>query len=533
MDIRGELLIGGSAVAGTAKPLYGIDASSGERLDPPFPGATMENLDRACALAAKAFPIYHGTSLAERAGFLEHVAQNILDIGDKLITRCMAESGLPRARLEGERGRTVGQLRMFADVVREGGFLRARVDPAQLERKPLPRVDLRLRMVGVGPVAVFGASNFPLAFSVAGGDTASALAAGCPVVAKAHSAHPGTSELVGRAVQKAVAENGLPGGVFSLLFDSGRDVGQGLVADPRIAAVGFTGSRGGGTALMRISSARPVPIPVYAEMSSINPVILFPGALAVRGEAIGRAFAASLTLGAGQFCTNPGLVLAIEGEGLESFVKGAAGALADSPAATMLTPGIHRAYCAGVEALVAHPSVETLAGGFAGCTYQGQAGLFGTSAGAFLSDHALAEEVFGSSGLVVRCRDLDDVRAVLERLEGQLTAALHMEPSDHEVASALLPLLEAKVGRILVNGFGTGIEVGHAIVHGGPFPATADGRSTSVGSLAIDGFLRPVCYQDMPEALLPDSLKDANPLGLWRRVDGKITPPRGHLPCSS
>ncbi|MFL5163249.1 MAG: aldehyde dehydrogenase family protein, partial [Microvirga sp.] len=314
MDIRGELLIGGSAVAGTAKPLYGIDASSGERLDPPFPGATMENLDRACALAAKAFPIYHGTSLADRAGFLEHVAQNILDIGDKLITRCMAESGLPRARLEGERGRTVGQLRMFADVVRDGGFLRARVDPAQLERKPLPRVDLRLRMVGVGPVAVFGASNFPLAFSVAGGDTASALAAGCPVVAKAHSAHPGTSELVGRAVQKAVAESGLPVGVFSLLFDSGRAVGQGLVADRRIAAVGFTGSRGGGTALMRISAARPVPIPVYAEMSSINPVILFPGALAARGEAIGRAFAASLTLGAGQFCTNPGLVLAIEGE---------------------------------------------------------------------------------------------------------------------------------------------------------------------------------------------------------------------------
>jgi len=262
-------------------------------------------------------------------------------------------------------------------------------------------------------------------------------------------------------------------------------------------------------------------------------VILFPGALAARGEAIGRAFAASLTLGAGQFCTNPGLVLAIEGEGLESFVKGAAGALTESPAATMLTPGIHRAYCAGVEALVAHPSVETLARGLAGGTYQGQAGLFGTSAGAFLSDHALAEEVFGSSGLVVRCRDLDDVRAVLERLEGQLTAALHMEPSDHEVASALLPLLEAKVGRILVNGFGTGIEVGHAIVHGGPFPATADGRSTSVGSLAIDRFLRPVCYQDMPEALLPDSLKDANPLGLWRRVDGKITPARGHLPCSS
>lgn len=525
MDIRGELLIGGRAFAGSAKPLHGIDAASGERLEPGFPGAGPQDLEKACALAAEAFPVYRETSHEARARFLETIAQNILDIGDDLVARCVAESGLPRGRIEGERGRTVGQLRMFAAVVRDGSYLDARVDPALPERQPLPRPDLRLRRIGVGPVAVFGASNFPLAFSVAGGDTASALAAGCPVVAKAHSAHPGTSELVGRAVQKAVADCGLPAGVFSLLFDSGRDIGQGLVADRRIMAVGFTGSRGGGTALMRIAAARPVPIPVYAEMSSINPVILFPAALGARGAAIGRAFAASLTLGAGQFCTNPGLVLAVEGLGLDAFQAGAAAALKESAPATMLTPGIHKAYGASVEKLTSHDEVETLARGLTGGPYQGQAALFATTASAFLADHALAEEVFGASGLVVRCRDDAELRAVLERLEGQLTAALHIDEGDHAAARALLPLLEEKVGRILVNGFGTGVEVGHAMVHGGPYPATSDGRTTSVGSLAIDRFLRPICYQDMPDALLPESLKDANPLGLWRRMDGRLTQP--------
>lgn len=525
MNIRGELLIGGRAFAGSAKPLYAIEAMSGEALEPGFPGAAPADLEQACALAAEAFPVYRETGPEERARFVETIAQNILDLGDALVERCVAESGLPRARIEGERGRTVAQLRMFAAVVRDGSYLKARVDPAQPERKPLPRPDLRLRMIGVGPVAVFGASNFPLAFSVAGGDTASALAAGCPVVAKAHSAHPGTSELVGRAVQKAVSDCGLPPGVFALLFDSGWDIGQGLVADPRIRAVGFTGSRGGGTALMKIAAARPAPIPVYAEMSSINPVILFSAALAARGEAIGRAFAVSLTLGAGQFCTNPGLVLGLEGPGLDAFLAGASAALKESAAATMLTPGIHKAYGAGVEKLSTHEQVKVLARGLTGGPYQGQAALFTTSADAFLGDAALGDEVFGASGLVVRCRDEAEISVILDRLEGQLTAAIHIEEADYAAARALLPMLETKVGRILVNGFGTGVEVGHAMVHGGPFPATADGRSTSVGSLAIERFLRPVCYQDLPDALLPASLKDTNPLKLWRRVDGKLTQP--------
>ncbi|MDP4022549.1 aldehyde dehydrogenase (NADP(+)) [Methylobacterium sp. NEAU 140] len=522
MDLRGENLIGSETLPGGGEPWQAVEAASGRSIAPGFTSATPDQVERACALAHEALDAYRETDLETRAAFLERVADEIGALGDALIERCMAESGLPRPRLEGERGRTVGQLRMFAAVVRDGGFLEARVDPALPERKPLPRPDLRLRTIAVGPVAVFGASNFPLAFSVAGGDTASALAAGCPVVAKAHPAHPGTSELVGRAVAKAVAASGLPAGVFSLLLDAGIEVGQALVADPRIAAVGFTGSRGGGTALMKIAAERSVPIPVYAEMSSINPVVLFPAALAARGAEIGKAFVAALTLGSGQFCTNPGLILAVEGKGLDAFLAGASEALAGVAAQTMLTPGIHRAYCAGVAALEGNSAVETLARGKAGGDNQGQPTLFATTAGAFLSDPHLAEEVFGAASLVVRCRDAGEIRAVLERLEGQLTAALHIDDGDHAAARELLPLLERKVGRILVNGFGTGVEVGHAMVHGGPYPATSDGRTTSVGSLAIQRFLRPVCYQDLPDALLPAALRQDNPLGVPRRVDGKL-----------
>ncbi len=522
MTLTGSLLIGGTERRGTNGEIRGLDAATGEKLEPAFGGATADDLEEACRLAAEAFDAYRETSLEDRAKFLEAIAQNILDIGDELVERCVTESGLPRARVEGERGRTVGQLRLFAQVVREGSFLGLRVDPAMPDRKPLPRVELRLRNVSVGPVAVFGASNFPLAFSVAGGDTASALAAGSPVVVKAHSAHPGTSELVGRAVQKAVKDCGLPAGTFSLLFDSGRNVGQGLVADHRIKAVGFTGSRTGGTALMKIAAERPEPIPVYAEMSSINPVILFPAALANRGEAIGKAFVASLTMGAGQFCTNPGLILVVDGPGLESFIAGASEALKSAPASTMLTPGIHKSYCEGVAKLTSHGSVQKLAEGQVGERFQGQAALFATRAADFLSHKELQEEVFGSSSLIVRCRDEAELARVIDALEGQLTIALHIDEADHAAAKALLPKLELKAGRLLVNGFGTGVEVGHAMVHGGPYPATSDGRTTSVGSLAIARFLRPVSYQDMPQELLPQALRDNNPLNLPVRIDGKL-----------
>ncbi|WP_354685254.1 aldehyde dehydrogenase (NADP(+)) [Cupriavidus necator] len=527
MTITGELLIGRQSVRGTNGTIHGIDAATGASLDPAFGGATREQLDQACALAWQAFDPYRETTPERRADFLEAIAINILALGDTLIERCTTESGLPRARIEGERGRTVGQLRMFAAMLRQGDFLELRVDPAQPERKPLPRADLRLRHIPLGPVAVFGASNFPLAFSVAGGDTASALAAGCPVIVKAHPAHPGTSELVGRAIQQAVRDMDLPEGTFSLLCDAGLEIAQGLVADPRIKAVGFTGSRAGGMALMAIAAARSEPIPVFAEMSSVNPVLLFPHALANRAEAIGTAFADSLTLGAGQFCTNPGLVLAVTGGDLSRFTHAAAARLASLPAATMLTPGIHRAYCAGIDTLAAHPQVQTIARGQSGAGSQGQAALFATDADAFLAHEPLRHEVFGAASLVVRCRDLAEMRRVIDALEGQLTAALHLDEADHDAARSFLPALERLAGRILVNGFGTGVEVGHAMVHGGPWPATSDGRSTSVGSLAIARFLRPVCYQDMPAALLPPSLRPDSPQRQAWRLDGKLQGARG------
>jgi NADP-dependent aldehyde dehydrogenase len=501
----------------------GINPATGEAIDPPFAEAGPPELERACALAWAAFDTYRETSLEARAAFLEAIAAAILALGDALIERATAESGLPRGRIEGERGRTVGQLRLFAQVVRDGRWIDARIDPAQPDRKPMPRVDLRLRNVPVGPVAVFGASNFPLAFSVAGGDTASALAAGCPVVVKAHPAHPGTSELVGQAVRSAVAECGLPEGVFSLLFGAGNWLGGALVEDRRIKAVGFTGSRGGGLALVRIAASRAEPIPVYAEMSSINPVILLPGALAKRAAEIGKGFVGSLTMGAGQFCTNPGLVLAQDGPDLEAFVQAAAEAMRPAPAGTMLTPGIFKAYQSGVERLAANASVAEIAHGQpAEGVNRGRAALFATDAKNFLADETLREEVFGASSMVVRCRDIAAMKDLLEQIEGQLTVTLHMDnDADLEAARILLPTLERKAGRVLVNGWPTGVEVSPAMVHGGPFPATSDGRSTSVGTLAIRRFLRPVCYQDLPQALLPQALRDANPLHVPRLIDGR------------
>ncbi|MDP9423584.1 MAG: aldehyde dehydrogenase (NADP(+)) [Pseudomonadota bacterium] len=497
-----------------------FNPATGELMQPAFPAASQKELDGACRLAWEAFDLYRALQPERRAGFLEAIADNILGLGDELVERVMAETGLPRPRVEGERGRTVGQLRLFAQVVREGRYLDLRIDPALPDRTPAPRPDLRLRKIPLGPVAVFGASNFPLAFSVAGGDTASALAAGCPVVVKAHPAHPGTSALVGGAIREAVQQCELPEGVFSLLFDDGYEIGQALVADPRIKAVGFTGSRRGGLALVKIAQQRAEPIPVYAEMSSINPVLLFPGALAERGEAIAQNFVGSMLMGAGQFCTSPGLLFAIEGEGLSQFVEAAGRAVANAAAATMLTPAIHQAYEAGVAVWANHPQVRTEARSQPGEQYQCAAGLFSTSAKAFLEDRELWEEVFGSSALLVRCSDRAELARVLDNLEGQLTASLHITATDHDEVRGLLPLIEHKVGRIIVNGFGTGVEVAPAMVHGGPFPATSDNRSTSVGTMAIDRFLRPVCYQDVPDDLLPAELRQSNPLGYDRLVDG-------------
>lgn len=505
--MQGKMLIDGRSRFGSGPRFFAIEARSGESLDPAYGSAAAQDVDDACAAAEAAFAVYRQASRQDRAALLERIAQAILDLGDALIVRAMQETGLARARLEGERARTVGQLRLFGEVIREGTYLDRRLVSALPERAPLPRPDLRMMNIPLGPVAVFGASNFPLAFSVAGGDTAAALAAGCPVVVKAHPAHPGTSELVGQAIAAAVASCVLPGGVFGLVFDAGIEAGARLVADPRIKAVGFTGSARAGLALLRIAQARPEPIPVYAEMSAVNPVLLFPGALQARAEAIARSFVPALTGSCGQLCTAPGLVFGLAGEGFERFLAAVATGIAAVPAATMLTPAIAAAHEAGSARLAAHSGVETLARGEAGGARQGRAGLFATSEAEFLADPVLAEEVFGPTALAVRCRDLAGLERALAAVGGQLTVSLHLAESDYPAARALLALAAEKAGRVIVDGFGSGVEVCPAMVHGGPFPATSDGRTTSVGTRAIDRFLRPVCLQNLPQALLPEDLR--------------------------
>ena len=505
MIITGEALIGGVAVKGKGGAIRAWNPGTQEHMTPEFHAVDTAQIDQACRAAEAAFDPFRALGIEQRAVFLETIGAQIMALGDLLVERVMAETGLPRARVEGERGRTVGQLQLFAGLLRQGAWQDLRFDAALPERTP-PRPDLRMRRIGLGPVAVFAASNFPLAFSVAGGDTASALAAGCPVVLKAHSAHPGTSELVGRAILKAVELCGLPAGVFALLTGSGNGIGQELVRHPAIKAVGFTGSRSGGLALMAVAAARPVPIPVYAEMSSINPVFALPQALAARAEDIAAGFAASLVLGVGQMCTNPGLLIGVAGPELDRFAHAAAQALADGPACAMLSPAIAGSFQRGIAHLAQHGDVKTLALA-PQSEGKGAPALFVASGAAFLSEHALSEEVFGPASLVVACKDLEELRQVADSLEGQLTATLQWDEADLELARALLPVLERKAGRILANGFPTGVEVCSAMVHGGPFPSTSDGRSTSVGTAAIERFLRPVCYQNMAQALLPEALR--------------------------
>ncbi|HEX8302793.1 aldehyde dehydrogenase (NADP(+)) [Sphingomonas sp.] len=520
MALTGELFIASKRVKRDGAGFRAVAAATGAEIEPGFSVATLDDVEAACAAAEAAFPIYSALPRQKRAEFLDAIADEIEALGDALVERAMQESGLPQARLTGERGRTANQMRLFAKELRLGEYLRVRIDHAMPERTP-PKPDLRMRMVPLGPVTVFGASNFPLAFSVGGGDTASALAAGCPVVVKGHSAHPGTAELVAGAITRAAEKTGMPAGVFSLINGPGNSVGAALVTDPRIKAVGFTGSRGGGTQLMKLAANRPVPIPVYAEMSSINPVFLLPAALDARAEALGAAFVGSLTMGAGQFCTNPGLVLAIEGPALDRFVTAASDAMAGAPSQVMLTPGIHKAYAEGVARWASVPALSCVAQGQeAGGPTSGQAALFTMTGKDFLADPSHAEEVFGAASLLVRCADLDEMLSVVDLLEGQLTTTLHLEEGDTELAKRLLPRLERLAGRILANGWPTGVEVTDAQVHGGPFPSTSDGRSTSVGTLAIDRFLRPVAYQDLPEALLPEELRDGD-AALPRRIDGK------------
>ncbi|MDQ7911298.1 aldehyde dehydrogenase (NADP(+)) [Phytohabitans sp. ZYX-F-186] len=462
-------------------------------------------IEEACRRAAAAFDPYRRTPDATRAAFLRATADRLRAAGEELVAAVRAETALTEARARTELDRTVNQLRMFADLLDDPAWASPKRLPALPDRRPAPRPDLRSRSVPIGPVAVFGASNFPLAFSTAGGDTASALAAGCPVVVKSHPAHPRTARLAAGCVLAAAAETGLPEGVFGLVVGEGNEPGERLVADPRIAAVAFTGSRAGGTALTTIANARPVPIPVYAEMSSVNPVFLLPSRLAAGTAEVAAGYVASLTASAGQFCTNPGLLLAVEGPHLDRFRAAVAGLVEKQPAQRMLHAGIAQAYRLGVAELTDLPAVTTLAVGTDphGVPDACVPVVFQTDAATFHATPRLRDEVFGASGLLVACPAEDDLVELAQELPGQLTATLQAAPGDRDLARRLLPLLERRAGRIIYNGWPTGVEVAGPMVHGGPYPATADGRSTSVGPMAIDRFLRPVCYQGFPDDLAP------------------------------
>jgi NADP-dependent aldehyde dehydrogenase len=522
--LHGHSVIGGREIAGT-QTFRARSPLDGTALDPPFHRASTLDVDRALRLADEAFQAYRESTGEARAALLERIGDEIVALGDALIARAHVETGLPDARLTGERARTVNQLRMFAQVVRDGSWVDARIDTAMPDRQPVPKPDLRRMLAPIGPVVVFGSSNFPLAFSVAGGDTASALATGNPVIVKAHSGHPGTSELVAGAVARAVQTCGLPPGVFSMLHGAGTVIGLALVCHPSTAAVGFTGSRAAGRALFDAAAARPAPIPVFAEMSSVNPVFILPGAMRDRGAAIAEGLKSSVTMGVGQFCTKPGLVFGLAGETFDTFQTTLAGLLEAVAPATMLHGGIAEAYHAGLRHASAVAGVAVIAKsiqGADGSRTHGEAVIARTDSVNFKARPELREEVFGPYALLIAASRLDELEQIARQLDGQLTATIHGTPADLEAAAPLIRLLEQKAGRLIINGYPTGVEVCPSMHHGGPYPATTDVRFTSVGTAALSRFVRPVCYQNFPAALLPPALRDDNPLGIRRTVNGAV-----------
>lgn len=523
--LHGLSLLGGRSGSPGSTHFRAIDPSTGAALEPAFYDASLDDVRLAGEQAAEAAPSFGRTSGAERAAFLRRIAEEIEALGEPLLQRFTQESGLPAARAAGERGRTCGQLRLFADLVAEGSWVDARIDRGNPDRKPLPKPDTRSMLVPIGPVAVFGPANFPLAFTVAGGDTASAFAAGCPVVVKAHPSHPGTSEFVGHAIRRAIDACRLHPGVFSLLFGSGRELGAALVQLPQIRAVGFTGSRSAGGQLYALCAARPVPIPFFGELSSINPVFLLPEALATRAEGIAEALHASATLGTGQFCTNPGLVLYVADQHADRFVSKFLSLMKTTAAGVMLNAGTQKSYLEGLARVSSTKGVETLVAPVAveGC--RGAAGVFRTTAAFFLSNTALHEEVFGPATLLVACRNLAEMAQLTRHLEGQLTSTLHEDGADLENArtAGLLQVAQERCGRLVFNSMPTGVEVCASMVHSGPWPATTDSRFTSVGTGAIRRWVRPICWQSTPPAVLPPELRDPNPLGILRMVDNQFT----------
>ncbi len=523
--LTGSHFIACEAVPSRGATFHAVDPTTGANLGPAFADADASVVASACDAARHAEDAFAAVDGAGRARFLRAIAKEIEALGDRLLDRCARETALPLARLTTERGRTMFQLETFARVAEEGSWVDARIDRADASRKPQPKPDLRAMLVPIGPVAVFGASNFPLAYSVAGGDTASALAAGCPVVVKAHPMHPGTSELVAEAVVRAARSTCMPSGVFSMVHGRSHEVGRALVEHPAIAAVGFTGSKQGGASLFRIAAARERPIPVFAEMGSVNPVFVLPAALAARGAQVGQAVAASALLACGQFCTSPGLVAFVDSDGAESLVTAVESAIAASAPGTMVHADIRSGFERAVEELERHGGMRLLAtgrGDGANAATAGRARAYVADAADVLRSNRLREEVYGPAFLLVRCRDLAEMLELARSMDGHLTATVHADAADHAAHAALLPCLQKRVGRIVHNGVPTGVEVCAAMQHGGPWPASSDSRFTAVGARAILRWARSVAFQDAPASALPTALRDGNPLGIWRTVDGAL-----------
>ena len=489
-----------------------------------FTEATPAEIEMACLLAEQAFHRYKSYSGKDKAEFLNTIADEILALDDTLIQTYCSETGLPEGRAIGERGRTIGQLKAFANLVSEGSWVEATIDTAQPDRKPMPKSDIRKLMVPLGPVVVFGASNFPLAFSTAGGDTAAALAAGCPVLVKSHPMHAGTGELVASAIIKAAEKTGMPNGVFSNLNSSGIDVGTQLVKDSRVKAVGFTGSIKGGRALYDLAAQRDEPIPVFAEMGSINPVVILPEALKHRGEELAKTYANSITLGTGQFCTNPGLLLGIESDALTNFITKLSEHIVEIEPSCMLHPNISAAYKSNKEKAIAQPELTLTA------TYNlevepnfAKQAVTTVKGAAFIENPTLHHEVFGPFSMVVQCKNTTDLEQVLSNLEGQLTGTIIANNNEASNYTEVISALQNRVGRIIFNGVPTGVEVCPSMVHGGPYPSSTDSRFTAVGIHSIKRWVRPFSYQDWPNELLPNALKNENPLGISRLINNTQT----------
>lgn len=526
MTISGNHFIAGREINPSGHTFHAVNPATSQQLDGVFGEATSAQADEALRAADEAFDVLRSSPIEQRAAFLDAIADEILALGDALLDRAHAETALPMARLTGERGRAVNQCKMFSALIREGTWAQPSIDHALPDRQPVPKPDIRRVLVPVGPVVVFGASNFPFAIGVVGTDTVCALAAGCPVVVKGHPAHPGTCELLARAVYRALDKCGLPAGCFSMLHGKGNDIGVALVKHPITQAVGFTGSLRGGRALFDVAVSRPQPIPFYGEMGSVNPVFLLPGALKERAEKIAEAYIQSVNMGVGQFCTNPAIVLGLKSEDLQRFVDQAATLAASIPPQSMLHRGICESYEAGTAVWHTISGLK-LAGQSSNEPHpeatQAACRIFTTTLDVLEGNEELRREVFGPCSIVTECGSLESLLQFARGLEGQLTAAIHGTEQDLHDFAPLVRVLERKVGRIIFNGFGTGIEPCPSMHHGGPYPAATYSFFTSIGTGSIYRFVRPVCYQGFPDAELPESLQNRNVLGAFRLIDGKMT----------